>query len=383
MQRSSAIQYNNFIGERILFWGAVFMSGGSILGAIGWLVYKTEKYQDILAAFLVCSFFQWGFYFLNRKALFHQNYSPHFNACFTFLMFGFTALYNPLRYSEIWVLLLFYPILLGLSSTRRVFFIWSSSYFILFNLHMFITAPITEANLFIFVMRSMFSLAAIGIGWLIHASLLHMNQKSKDDQIRHKKDHILKVLNALIPIAERKSQIDKNEIFSMSNLMKKIVTHLPEEKIEEWEMELLSVLHYVSRVNWPDYMFEKQDKLSSFEFEVIKAHCVFGHELIGEDEDFNRISVAILHHHERLNGTGYPNQLREAQIPVAAQILGITESFLAMTEPRSYRDAKTSLEAFEEILEGKGILYREDLVGALGEALGINDYYIGNVERAV
>lgn len=383
MQRSSAIQYNNFIGERILFWGAVFMSSGTILGGLGWLVYKTEEYQTIFTAFLVCSFFQWGFYFLNRKALFHQTYSAHFSAFFSFLMFGFTVLYNPLHYSEIWILLLFYPVLLGLFADRRVFFIWSSVFLILFNLHIYLFSPITETNLFFFVMRSMYAFAAMGTGWLIHVSLLHMKLKSKEDQIKHKKEHIITVLHALIPIAERKSQIDKNEIVSMSKLMKIIASHFPEEKIEDWEIDLLSALHYVSRINWPDYMFEKKEKLSSFEFKVIQEHCVFGHELIGEDEDFNRMKNAFLHHHERLNGTGYPNKLREDQIPVVAQILGITESFLAITEERPYRDAKTSIEAFEEILKGKGDLYRADLVEVLGVSLGINEYFLKTTGKAV
>nr|WP_255717079.1 HD domain-containing phosphohydrolase [Salipaludibacillus sp. CUR1] len=140
--------------------------------------------------------------------------------------------------------------------------------------------------------------------------------------------------------------------------------YFPEERIQRWEVELLAVIHFVSRVQWPDYLFEKEERLTDIEFEVVKQHCVMGRDIIGEDAAFSRIRTAAEQHHERIDGKGYPYGLGGEEIAVLSQILGITEAYLAMTTSRAYREALSCEEALGQIRKEKGGTFDPNVVNA-------------------
>ncbi|MBP1964806.1 HD-GYP domain-containing protein [Paenibacillus aceris] len=75
-------------------------------------------------------------------------------------------------------------------------------------------------------------------------------------------------------------------------------------RVQEWEIDLLSLLHFVSRIKLPDYMFEKEGKLSEFEF--VQEHCYMAKELCEGIPDFQEVEKSFLYHHEKVDGTGYP-----------------------------------------------------------------------------
>jgi putative nucleotidyltransferase with HDIG domain len=104
-------------------------------------------------------------------------------------------------------------------------------------------------------------------------------------------------------------------------------------------------LHDVGKVKVPHQVLNKPGKLTDEEFEIIKRHPVWGVELLGAVEFPWDIKPIIRSHHERYDGTGYPDRLKGDEIPVGAQIICIVDVYDALTTTRSYRGAMPQAEA--------------------------------------
>jgi len=135
-------------------------------------------------------------------------------------------------------------------------------------------------------------------------------------------------------------------------------------------------LHDIGKIGIPDHILLKPTALSSAEYEVMKQHTIIGDRLCGNLRALRLVRPIVRHHHERLDGSGYPDGLRDDQIPVLAQIVSIADAYDAMTTDRPYRLAWSSARAYDDLRNdvAKG-LTRSDLVEAfirLGERGGLN-----------
>ena len=98
-------------------------------------------------------------------------------------------------------------------------------------------------------------------------------------------------------------------------------------------------LHDIGKVGIPDAVLLKPGPLSHAEYELIKQHTVIGDQLCGELRSLQNVRPIVRHHHERLDGSGYPDGLRNGAVPVLAQVMGIVDAFDAMTTARAYKAA--------------------------------------------
>jgi putative nucleotidyltransferase with HDIG domain len=131
------------------------------------------------------------------------------------------------------------------------------------------------------------------------------------------------------------------------------------------------LLHDIGKAVIPMEILNKPGKLTADEFEVVKTHCRVGY-LILKDVDFPwSVTEAILQHHERLNGSGYPQGLSGDDIILEARILGVADVVDAMCYPRSYRPALGLEAAMKEIKTHSGILYDAYVVDAYLKLLGL------------
>ena len=107
----------------------------------------------------------------------------------------------------------------------------------------------------------------------------------------------------------------------------------------------------------------KPGPLNDSEYRQIKNHPVIGDRLCGELRSLRQVRPIVRHHHERLDGSGYPDGLKGDEIPLLAQIMGIVDVYDALTTVRPYKSAGTADEARRELRrEGKRGLWRKDLV---------------------
>jgi putative two-component system response regulator len=108
-------------------------------------------------------------------------------------------------------------------------------------------------------------------------------------------------------------------------------------------------LHDVGKIGVPDAVLLKRDRLTPQEFTQMQSHAIIGERLCGEMRSLRAVRAIVRHHHERIDGTGYPDGLRGDAIPLTAQIVGIVDAYDAMTTTRPYRKALPATVACEEL----------------------------------
>lgn len=362
------------LADRVIFWMAVLVSvaffivlGESLLGTRPF-IYKTLLYGSG-----ICVLVYWSIYLLHRSQTSRTGLTVNATAFFCLLLVAFAAFYNPLQIKEVWIGFLLYPVIISLFNNRQLYLFWCTASFltcVLYFMNELMGAISPDEIPLYLISRLMYVLGAYTLGFLIIQHLEGMKAGYIRFGDERNKDYMFHVLYSLIPIVERKTQTSSSEIEESARLMKQIASYLPKEQIDDWEFNLLAVLHYVSRIKWPDYVFEKTGRLTTFEYQIVQEHCFFAKEIMYGQQECERIIEALKYHHERLDGSGYPYQLADGNIPYLAQVLGIVDSYMAMTMSRPYRAARSAEEAFQDIQSLSGTAYHPDLVHALFRAIG-------------
>jgi putative two-component system response regulator len=122
-------------------------------------------------------------------------------------------------------------------------------------------------------------------------------------------------------------------------------------------------LHDIGKIAIPDRVLLKKARLTDTEYELMKYHPVIGEELCRTVRSLDAVRPIVRHHHERLDGRGYPDGLVGDQIPLLAQIVTVVDVFDALTTDRPYRKALTPLAAYRtQREEARAGLYSRDLV---------------------
>lgn len=117
------------------------------------------------------------------------------------------------------------------------------------------------------------------------------------------------------------------------------------------ELELSAAMHDTGKIGMPDSVLKKPGKLNKQEWDIMKTHTTIGYDILSKsDTPFFQMSAQIaLNHHEKWNGSGYPNGLTGENIPEAARIVAICDVFDALTMKRAYKPAWSVKDSFAEI----------------------------------
>jgi putative nucleotidyltransferase with HDIG domain len=135
---------------------------------------------------------------------------------------------------------------------------------------------------------------------------------------------------------------------------------LSPDKIES--VKIASLIHDIGKIGIPSEILTKPTNLDAIEFSFIKKHPEIGYTIL-KDIDFPYpIARIVLQHHERNDGSGYPNHLKDKEILQEAMIIGVADVVEAMSSHRPYREALGVDAALEEIIKNKGVLYDSEIV---------------------
>ncbi len=136
----------------------------------------------------------------------------------------------------------------------------------------------------------------------------------------------------------------------------------PEDKIEF--LSYVALIHDVGKVAVPENILKKDSLLTNEEFDIMKKHSQAGAEVIKGVRFFAAGSGIIKHHHERWDGSGYPDKLEGENITLGARILAVADAYDAMTSDRQYRKALAPLEAIKELQDCSGTQFDPSVVKA-------------------
>ncbi|MGV2917974.1 HD-GYP domain-containing protein, partial [Streptomyces alfalfae] len=142
-------------------------------------------------------------------------------------------------------------------------------------------------------------------------------------------------------------------------------------------LRFAGILHDVGKLGVPTRLLRKDGPLTPEERRVIELHPEYGHEMVRGIGFLGEAREAILHHHERIDGTGYPYGLAGRQIPESARVVAVADAFDAMTSTRSYSRARPVAVALEELDRCAGAHFDPVMVAALTRALDRHGWHPG------
>ena len=134
-------------------------------------------------------------------------------------------------------------------------------------------------------------------------------------------------------------------------------------------LKYAALLHDIGKIGIPEQILNKPGKLSESEFNKVKQHPELGASIVEKLDFLSKPATFIKSHHERLNGSGYPQGLCGEDIPLGAAILAVADAFDAMTTDRPYRKAWSVNETMAEIEKNSGIQFNAKVVQALKDSL--------------
>lgn len=162
------------------------------------------------------------------------------------------------------------------------------------------------------------------------------------------------IINALAESIDAKDSYTNGHSLRVAQYSVKIAERAGKSKEEQERIHYMGLLHDIGKIGIPDSIITKNSSLSDKEYYVTRKHPEIGAEILSNISEIPDIGMGARWHHERYDGTGYPDGLRGDEIPEEARIIAVADAYDAMASRRSYRDVLPQQVVYEEIKKGKG-----------------------------
>lgn len=176
-------------------------------------------------------------------------------------------------------------------------------------------------------------------------------------------NHLMELANSLAGAIDAKDPYTKGHSTSVSRYSEALARaiNLPEDEVQK--IKLGALLHDVGKIGIPENVLKKPDKLSDEEWQIMKQHPVIGAEkVLAPNEALRELIPMVKYHHEHIDGTGYPEQLKGDEIPLAAKIIAVADTYHALISDRPYRKGMSVERACEILKDGAGKQWDSDLI---------------------
>ncbi len=209
-------------------------------------------------------------------------------------------------------------------------------------------------------------LDTIRIALTHYVSILH-TYKNINTVVSKLSDIERGLIQAFISVTEAKDTYTRGHSEHVAFYSKLIAQKLGLDKEQQEMIYNAGLLHDIGKIGIPDMILLKPGKLTPFEYEIMKHHSLISYEIVKKIPKFKDIAMCIRHHHEKMDGSGYPDGLTGKELELGARILAIADIFDALTTDRPYRDAlspKKAIEILENDKVDQNILkkVKEDLI---------------------
>ena len=156
---------------------------------------------------------------------------------------------------------------------------------------------------------------------------------------------------------------------------RQIARRLGYDRNRQNEIYMIGLLHDVGKIGVPDSVINKPSRLTEEEYAQIKTHPVMGDKILKKIQERPKLAIGARWHHERYDGTGYPDGLAGENIPEEARIIAVADAYDAMTSRRSYRDILPQAAVRSEIERGKGTQFDPVLADIMLEIIDEDTEY--------
>lgn len=181
------------------------------------------------------------------------------------------------------------------------------------------------------------------------------------------------IIISLIKMMEYHDTYTKGHSQNVANLAEDFSRFLGYDKEFLNRIYWAGMVHDVGKIIIPQDILNKPGKLTYEEYELIKNHPVYSFEVLNEIDNLKDISYIVKHHHERIDGKGYPDNLKDKEIPIESKILCLVDTWDAMTRNRSYRKALSIDSAKKELIKNKNKQFDSKLVDYFLEYIKSNE----------
>ena len=176
------------------------------------------------------------------------------------------------------------------------------------------------------------------------------------------------MLNALVSAVDNKDRYTRRHSEDVMRYSLEIAEEVGMSEEDQFHLQIAALLHDVGKIGVPDAVLRKPGKLTDDEFNAIKQHPVMGAIMVAAVPGFEYTLDAVRHHHERVDGRGYPDRLVGDAIPFTARLMAVADAFSAMTTDRPYRKGMPTQKALAILAEGAGTQWDTALVEAFTRA---------------
>ncbi len=162
------------------------------------------------------------------------------------------------------------------------------------------------------------------------------------------------IINALAESIDAKDSYTNGHSMRVAQYSVKIAERAGKSKEEQERIHYMGLLHDIGKIGIPDSIITKNSSLSDKEYYVTRKHPEIGAEILANISEIPDLGIGARWHHERYDGTGYPDGLKGEEIPEEARIIAVADAYDAMASKRSYRDVLPQQVVYGEIKKGKG-----------------------------
>ena len=180
---------------------------------------------------------------------------------------------------------------------------------------------------------------------------LSREAEKKAEEFEKLSIHIIKALAYAIDAKDKYTNGHSSRVANYSRMIAEKYGYTEEQQNEIY---IIGLLHDVGKIGIPDAIINKNTRLSDEEYEIIKTHPVIGTQILSSIKEMPNLINGARWHHERYDGTGYPDKKAGEDIPEVARIISVADAYDAMTSHRSYRDTLPQDKVREELIRCRG-----------------------------
>ena len=197
---------------------------------------------------------------------------------------------------------------------------------------------------------------------------LYREQRETTDQLRVANERLesanLSFAKALVAALDARDQYTAGHSAAVAVYARDIATRLGLSDEEQQVAHLCGLVHDIGKVGLPAGLLEKPGALTLEERRRMEEHSAIGERILAKVDDYAEIAWIVRHHHERVDGNGYPDRLVGDNIPIISRIIAVADAYNAMTSGRPYRDAMPSRVARFRLAQAAGTQFDTTVVAA-------------------